>query len=133
MIIQSPYHVRTKFARYIFGAMLVLLVNGWVDHANHSLRNVSWSQLYDAWAIDDFDTFYEWVAEDLFDVEDAIPEQESDSDNTGKMVNIKIFLSNKHVALSPLTLTTQRGFEFFYILHQLENLPVSIWDPPPNV
>jgi hypothetical protein len=133
MSIRSPYHSRTKYAKCIFVAVLILLVNGWVDFANHSLRNVSWTHTYAAVVLDDYDTFYEWVAEDLFNIEDAIPEQEGDSDDTGKVVDIKVYFVHKQVALSPLPVITKGDPEFFYLLHQLKNLPVSIWDPPPNV
>jgi hypothetical protein len=107
-------------------------VNGWVDYANHSLRYASWTTTYNAIAQDDFDTIYEWVAEDWFDLENAIPEQEGDSDNTGKIVDIKIFFGNKQPALASLLILDKANPECCFILQQWNNLPVSIWDPPPN-
>jgi hypothetical protein len=132
MKIRSPYSVRLKLSKLVFWVVLVLLTNGWVDYANQSLRGNSWTKAYDAVTLDDFDTFYEWIAEEIFDVDNAIPEQEGDSDHSGKIVDVKIalpaicltciepFLKDMNPMWLPLNITQQ-------------NAPhIKFWDPPPN-
>lgn len=121
-------------ARKIFWLILILLVNGWVDYANASLKYVQ-SNIYthDYLLQDDFDTLYEWVAESLFDVEDAIPEQEGDADDNGKISPAKILLASGSSIIHEFSLKTLSGI-FLPAKNLLipPNIPISIWDPPPN-
>jgi hypothetical protein len=113
--------------------MLIILVNGWVDYANNALRNTSYFQAYDAIQIDDYDTLYEWIAEDVFGVEDAIPEQEGDADDSGKIVDVNLVplggISSLHVFLLPESIIPWLIFK----TEPWENPALNIWDPPPNV
>jgi hypothetical protein len=115
--------------------MLMLLVNGWVDGANASLRDSrivhsAQNQLLE----DDFDTFYEWIAESYSDIEDAVPEQKGDSDDTGKMNPVKIVLDSERHLLHDFSIP---NLNTKYIVVNTLNLPpyinLSIWDPPPNL
>jgi hypothetical protein len=114
--------------------MLILLVNGWVDYANASLRDVrinlyTHSHLME----DDYDTLYEWVAESLFDVNEAIPEQEGDSDDTGKISPAKIVIASCTSMIHDFAIPPLNGV-FYPSKHLRIPLPVelSIWVPPPN-
>jgi len=135
MQIESPYHNRSKVAKNIFWLMLILLVNGWVDYANASLRNTRITPAGQAYFLqDDFDTFYEWIAESFFDIEDAVPEQKGDSDDAGKINVAKIILVSERLNLQDFSIpeSTQQ-YSFVYKLRLPPHINLSIWDPPPNV
>lgn len=133
MRIHSPYSLRSRVSKTVFWAVLILLVNGWVDYANHSLRNPSWTKSYDSVLQDDYDTFYEWIAEELLDIENSIPEQDGDKDDTGKIVDLKIYTDVKQLVINLMLFNEGENVDFFYILQQWDNPPIGIWDPPPNV
>jgi hypothetical protein len=113
--------------------MLLLLMNGWVDYANYALRNTGYFNTYNAVAIDDYDTLYEWIAEDVFGVEEAIPEQEGDADDSGKIVDIKLVPLGGTSALQLSLLPEAVTHRVAYNTGQWENPSFNIWDPPPDM
>ena len=120
-------------ARLVFGFMTVLLINGWIDHSNLGIIPQANVQTGYQMSWDDFDNMYEWVAEELFDVEEALPEQEGDNDDAGKINPYKISLAT--IDLQEIT--------FFFFAHS--DLTKTIYSfkickgftgtltPPPNV
>ena len=133
MHIHSPYYSRMFFARTTFWVMLLLLANGWVDLANSSLRSNSWVRSYDAVVFDDFDTLYEWIAEELFDVEEATPEQENDPDDHGKNTTLKVTLASHTLDLHLDQDRYQQQMGLPFPAKMMKNIALGIWDPPPNV
>jgi hypothetical protein len=134
MQIVSPYQRRSRVAGMLFWLMLMLLVNGWVDGANASLRDSRFvdkaqNQLLE----DDFDTFYEWIAESYFDIEDAVPEQNGDSDDTGKMNALKIVLDFERQLIHDFSIPDlNTEYIAVYKLNLPPHINLSIWHPPPN-
>jgi hypothetical protein len=132
MKICSPFNYRLRIARFVFWILLLLLVNGWIDYANQSLRNNNWALQYDSISIDDYDTIYEWVAEELFDVENAVPEQKGDTDDPGKVVDLKIISMALHLGTDFLFTIKINQEPILYTIAQCKNPSFSIWVPPPN-
>lgn len=132
-MIKNPYIVKRSVAQYVFWAMLLLLVNGWVDFANHALTNKQYSLSSGQFVFDDFDTCYEWIAEEVFGVEDAIPEEENGSDEQGSTQNPKITLvCNEFIDVEEIPTC----YEIEYgdlILNKIPFPFIAGWVHPPNV
>jgi hypothetical protein len=120
-------------AQYVFWAMLLLLVNGWVDFANHALTNKQYSLSSSQFIFDDFDTCYEWIAEEIFGVENAIPEEENGSDEQGSTQNLKITLAfNEGFDVDILPPYYKSEFADL-ILSRIPYPFIAGWVHPPNV
>ena len=132
MKIYSPYTIRLAFAKGVFWLVLALLVNGWVDFANHSLRGSSWLKANDAIVADDYDTLYEWIAEEWFDVEQAIPEQEQDADDNAKSPTVKLTLACHHVSIEIPGIGNLIFHHTFSRLERYNPPHLGLWAPPPN-
>ncbi len=77
---RETYRKRILLGKLIFPVCLLLLVNGWVDFSfsSYPTNAVSTSSFHEPF--DDYDSFYEWMAETCYDLEDAIPEGDSDEE-----------------------------------------------------
>lgn len=120
-------------ARLLLGPILLLLINGWIDFANYSLLPYSHSQTGQSVEFDDYDTMYEWVAEEIFEIEEAQPEQEGETDYTGKINPYKVTL-DEYTAEYKIRRFNGSVSLVSYIAHnQLSKGYGGQWVPPPIV
>ncbi len=132
-MVENPFLFRRNVAQYVFWAMLLLLVNGWVDFANHALSNKQYNLSTGQIIFDDFDTCYEWIAEEMFGLEDAIPEEENGSDEQGSTQNLKITLAFNEFTTYVVIPAFYESQYADYILSKIPYPFIAGWVQPPNV
>lgn len=133
VLVENPFLFRRKLALNVFWVVLLLLINGWVDFASNFLTNKQYNPLGNQIVFDDIDSCYEWIAEEIFGIENAIPEGENGSDEQGSTHNIKITLAyNENIELDQIP----AYFESEYGDLILSAIPfpfIAGWVQPPNV
>ncbi len=70
----TTFGKRILLGKIVFPVCLLLLVNSWIDHSFYTFYPPSIAASSLQQNFDDYDTFYEWLADTWCSVEDAIPE-----------------------------------------------------------
>ncbi|HMP92637.1 MAG TPA: hypothetical protein PKD90_07190 [Phnomibacter sp.] len=124
-------------ARYWLWLVWIMLVNGMVNADYLLPNNVNTLALQQVNKPDDFDTIYEWVAEEIFGLEDAIPENNDTDDNEHNRANNKKPLKQIECWLPAIQNNGTCSYSaMFTIKHYLQKLPTAMGDregPPPKV
>jgi hypothetical protein len=112
-----------------------MLVNLWVDVSDWAFAQAQHNDGVFKTTYDDFDSLYEWVAEALFALEDATPENDEspDTNSEGKVLKTKITWMQQAVS-NKYTIGTGEPLKN-YTLNPHETLTNTwqpVWSPPPN-
>jgi hypothetical protein len=135
MRIQHPYRHRHIPGKILLWVVLVMLVNLWVDVNDWAFAQAQHNDGVAKTTYDDFDSLYEWVAEALFALEDATPENDESPDNNGegKVLITKITWMQQAVSAIYTIGTTEPLKNYTLNLHEtLTNPWQPVWSPPPN-
>lgn len=128
----NPFACRLKIAK----AMLWLVMLVWINllaNVNDRFLHVAYTNVQIG-QFDDKDSLYEWLAEDLFGVEEAIAESDANTDDDEQQpVWCKLTLTLPEYR-TPLNVFARKGNQL-YNLHNNETLSCrakAIFIPPPN-
>ncbi len=107
-------------------------MNGWIDYSNYALKPMINSKTGQSIIFDDYDTLYEWVAEEICEVEEALPEQEGDNDDTGKINPNSVALENNRIEFTITQILPSVSYKALRQTDQLSKGHFLQWTPPPN-
>lgn len=112
-----------------------MLVNLWVDVNDWAFTTTTDANGTSVASYDDFDSLYEWVAEELFAMDEATPENEGSADDNGegKVLITKITWIQQGFGVHCKIGLATPAITYFTNRHEtLTNPWQPVWLPPPR-